>query len=61
MHHVHHKMGKDLIGCTIEALRSPSGTDSWHDRNGYVGSPKAIEGYIHNKEHGQLARLSHLF
>lgn len=61
MHHVHHKMGKDLIGCTVEALRSPSEADSWHSRNGYVGAPKAIEGYIHNKEHGQICRLSHLF
>jgi len=61
MHHVHHKMGKDLIGCTVEALRSPSEADSWHSRNGYIGSPKAIEGYIHNKKFGQVARLSHLF
>ena len=61
IHHLHHKTGKDLIGCTVEALRSPSGTDSWHHRNGYTGVPKAIEGYIHNKEYGQVARLSHLF
>ena len=60
-HHLHHKTGKDLIGCTVEALRSPSGTDSWHHRNGYTGSLKAVEGYIHHKEHGQIARLTHLF
>ena len=61
IHHVHHKMGKDLIGCTVEALRSPSGTDSWHHRNGYSGNVKAIEGYIHHKEYGQISRLTHIF
>ena len=60
-HHLHHKTGKDLIGCTVEALRSPSGTDSWHHRNGYTGSPKAIEGFLHHKDFGQVARLTHLF
>ena len=60
-HHVHHKVSKDYIGVTVEALRSPSGTDSWHHRNGYQHAPKAVEGFIHSKEHGQLARLTHLF
>lgn len=60
-HHLHHKTGKDLIGCTVEALRSPSGTDSWHHRNGYTGSPKAIEGFLHHKKYGQVCRLTHLF
>ena len=61
MHHLHHKISKDYIGVTVEALRSPSGTDSWHHRNGYQHSPKAVEGFIHSKEHGQIARLTHLF
>lgn len=60
-HHVHHKVAKDYIGVTVESLRSPSGTDSWHHRNGYQHNPKAIEGFIHNKQHGQVARLTHLF
>ena len=60
-HHVHHKVSKDYIGVTVESLRSPSGTDSWHHRNGYQHSPKAVEGFIHSKDHGQLARLTHLF
>ncbi len=61
MHHVHHKMAKDFIGVTVEALRSPSGTDSWHHRNGYQHVPKAVEGFIHEKEGGQIARFTHLF
>lgn len=60
-HHVHHKTAKDFIGVTIESLRSPSGSDSWHHRNGYTGVPKAIEGFIHHKDFGQVARLSHIF
>lgn len=60
-HHVHHKTAKDLVGVTIESLRSPSGTDGWHHRNGYQHAPKAIEGFIHHPEHGQVARLTHIF
>jgi hypothetical protein len=60
-HHIHHKMSKDFMGVCVEALRSPSGTDSWHHRNGFQHSPKAVEGFIHHPEHGQIARITHLF
>jgi hypothetical protein len=60
-HHVHHKTSKDFPGVTVESLRSPSGTDSWHHRNGYQHAPKAVEGFIHHPKHGQVARITHLF
>jgi hypothetical protein len=60
-HHVHHKTNKDLIGVTVESLRSPSVSDSWHHRNGYTGAVEAVEAFIHHKEHGQIARLTHIF
>ena len=60
-HHVHHKKSQDFQGVTVESLRSPSGTDSWHHRNGYQHSPKAVEGFIHSKDHGQIMRITHLF
>jgi hypothetical protein len=60
-HHTHHKTAKDYIGVTVESLRSPSGTDAWHDRNGYSGVPKAIEGFLHSKTQGQIARITHIF
>lgn len=60
-HHIHHKFSKDFIGCTVESLRSPSGTDSWHHVKGYQHAPKAVEGFIHHKKHGQVARLTHIF
>ena len=67
LHHLHHKQryqfmsAFDNIGVTIEFLRSPSGTDSWHSTKGFCGSPKAVEGFIHSKEHGQIAHLTHIF
>lgn len=60
-HHVHHKTSKDFMGVCVESLRSPSGTDSWHHRNGYQHAPKAVEGFIHHPEHGQVARLTNIF
>lgn len=60
-HHVHHKVAKDYINVCFETLRSPSGTDSWHMTKGFAHAPKAIEGFIHHPEHGQVARLTHLF
>lgn len=60
-HHVHHKMSKDYGSVCVESLRSPSGTDGWHHRNGYQHAPKAVEAYVHNPIHGQIARLTHIF
>lgn len=60
-HHIHHKKSKDYMSVCVESLRSPSGTDSWHHRNGYQHSPKAVEGFLHHKDHGQIARITHLF
>lgn len=62
LHHVHHKRQiKYIIGdkqqITIEYMRSPSGADGWHDRNGYKAM-KSIEGFIHHQEKGQVARLT---
>ena len=67
LHHLHHKVkhkwrdAKDFIGVTVEYMRSPSGTDSWHARKGFSGVPKAVEGFIHEKSGGQVARLVHYF
>ena len=60
-HHVHHKTSKDYIGITVESLRSPSSADGWHHRNGYQHAPKAVEGFLHCKENGQIARITHIF
>lgn len=59
--HLHHKVSKDYMNVNVEVLRSPSGTDSWHHRNGFQHAPKAIEGFIHHKEYGQVCRISHIF
>jgi len=61
VHHLHHKWSKDVFSVCVEGLRSPSGTDSWHHRNGYEHAPKAVEGFLHCKENGQVARITHVF
>jgi hypothetical protein len=60
-HHIHHKYSKDFGEVCVESLRSPSEADGWHDRNGFVGAPKAIEAFLHHPEHGQIARFTHIF
>ena len=61
-HHVHHKVGKDYVGCSLESFRSPSPADTWHSKMGYTSSNnQAIEAFIFSKQDGQVARLTHLF
>ncbi|MCT4135012.1 hypothetical protein HZP67_09770 [Elizabethkingia anophelis] len=61
IHHIHHKTSKDYQGVNVESMRSPSGTDSWHHRNIYCNNIKAIEGFVHDKDHGRIASLNHIF
>ena len=67
LHHIHHMRkinflsGQDYHGATVEYLRSVSYTDSWHHRKGYQHVPKCVTGFVHHKEFGQVARLTHLF
>jgi hypothetical protein len=60
-HHIHHKTSKDFFSVCIETLRSPSGTDGWHHRNGFQHAPKAIEAFIHHPTQGQVSRITHIF
>ena len=68
--------GKDHIGVTVlststlvdparnvsvEYVRSPSPADGWHDRNGYVGSPQAVEAFLYDVRGGQPGRFTHEF
>jgi len=67
LHHIHHKVkhkwldAKDYIGVTVEYMRSLSSADSWHSRKGFCGAYKACEAFVHDKESGQVARLTHYF
>jgi len=60
-HHLHHKTAKDYHWVTFEWLRSASGTDSWHHRNGFQYAPKAVEWFLHHPYFWQIARFTHLF
>lgn len=67
LHHLHHKKvtkwnhAGDTQGIHLQILRSPSAPDGWHDRNGYCTAPRAVEGFIHHKEQGMVASLTHYF
>lgn len=67
LHHIHHKdhvkfrSGKDYHGVTVEYLRSPSSTDSWHHIHGFQHSPKGIEAFVHHPLYGQVSRITYLF
>ena len=49
--------GRDV---SIEYVRSSSGADGWHDRNGYTSKP-AMEAFLHHVTEGQCARFTHWF
>lgn len=44
----------------VEVVRSPSATDAWHDRNGYIGNA-AVECFLYHVDRGQTARFTHNF
>ena len=45
----------------VEYMRTPTGSDSWHNRNGYDHQIPAIEAFILHPEHGQHARITEFF
>lgn len=61
IHHFHHKFSKDKMSVQIEALRTVSGTDGWHHREGHQHAPKAMECFLHDKRFGQIDRMIHYF
>ncbi len=44
----------------VEIVRSPSGSDAWHHRNGYTGK-QAIECFMHNVDRGPVVRFTEYF
>jgi hypothetical protein len=60
----HHKKRIDTIsidekrGVTTRILRSISPADSWHFNKGYIGSLRAMEGFLWHKEKGLVAQFS---
>lgn len=67
LHHLHHHIrneflaGKDFPGVTVQHMRSPSASDSWHHKNGYTGNPQAVEAHVHHPIGGRVACLTHVF
>ena len=55
--HLHHEKTEThaTYGLTKRQLPSLSGPDRWHARKGYVGAPKFLPIYVHDKERGVIA------
>lgn len=66
-HHLHHwskrefLAGKDMPGVTLQYMRSPSATDHFHQKMGYVGVPQAIDSFVFHKTDGQVTHTSCVF
>ena len=57
--HLHYELTETDVafGVTKRQLASLSGPDRWHSRSGYVGAPKLLPAYLHDKEKGIIAVL----
>ena len=55
--HLHYEKTETDVayGVTRRQLPSLSGPDRWHARSGYVGAPKSLPLYLHDKERGLVA------
>jgi hypothetical protein len=49
----------DQTGVTVRIIRSLSGTDAWHARNGYVGGTRGAEAFVYRRSGGLRAHLYH--
>ena len=55
--HLHYEKTETDVafGVTRRQLPSLSGPDRWHARAGYVGAPKSLPVYVHDKEKGLVS------
>lgn len=60
-HHIHHKKSRDYMSVNVESMRSPSGADSYHHKNGFQHAPKGVDAFIHHPKYGQVCKLSYIF
>lgn len=52
MGHLHSEQTREINGIIIRNLSSFTGTDNWHNRQGYVGALKKCESFLWDKENG---------
>jgi len=57
--HLHHERTETDVAFGVTRRQAPSlaGGDRWHALNGYVGAPKAMPLYLHDKEKGLVTVL----
>jgi len=56
--HVHHESVVDLHGIQMISTSSLTGTDLWHHRMGWIGTRRALAGFIIDREKGLVNSLS---
>lgn len=53
----HHYMAKEVKGVRIQQMPSLSGTDRWHQDNGYVNQLRAALALVYDHEKGKIAEF----
>ena len=56
--HRHHEKTLGMRGMTVYQLWSMAGTDRWHARKGYVGSPKGLAAHIVDINEGVVGSVA---
>lgn len=60
--HIHKRKGMRYLsgdtfhGVTVEHLETLAATDAWHHEHGYVGSPRRLEAFLWDYDHGLAGR-----
>ncbi len=55
--HMERSETDSTYGVTRRQIAAISGPDRWHTRNGYVGAPRSLPAYLHERERGLVAVL----
>ena len=56
--HHHHETVVDMHGVQVISIPTLTGTDQWHNQMGYVGSRRALAGFIIDKDKGLVNSLN---
>lgn len=57
-HVVKSDMIQEELALLVRYMSSLSGTDAWHDQQGYIGPIRAAEAFLWNKEEGMIASFN---
>src|SRR6056297_175555 len=55
--HLHHEIAKDYNGLVVRWVKSPTGTDAWHNQSMFTGSVKGIQSFLYTGQSGLEANF----